>query len=1338
MFDKFRCRPSSFSSSPSTPGPEPEQPEPGPGHEEVKGIAEQGHDLGGNHPLLSQMNANSVNKCDGGIKEDRDRDMYDDYVSYCQKYKAAYGATTTVVAYEVGKFMTWYNCDKDLGCDVVGICECINVAVTRRNKNIPRVDRKNPMMGGVPRDAFFHKHLQVLLDADYTVVVVSQLTDEGGNRSSGSIRSKGSGSGGNGAVRRGVTDVISAGVCCDVGVSGGNSSHACDVNDGNGNAGAATRQGCPSSFGERGGNSNTVMALYGVSSSSTTGRGRLDVHPATLTDVGCAFVDLNTGSSTAFEVNPSRSDPTFARDETSKLVREFCPKEIVLCGKPSCMAILIGLAPMPSDDRDRATNVIGRVGDTTDDSAVAHLVEMFSRDMGVNSRCVRSRLTDDTNVLDSVRRVKFQEHTLKAVFPDTGFLSAIEALDLERRPHAAAAYVGLLQFVFEHNEHVLKDIPRPEVHTSGVGDEGEEALELTYNAAEQLDIVASMAPEMSGRRSAVSGKMSVPGGCSNGTLLGILDACCTAGGRRLFRKRLLHPSSDPVSIEARLDRVERYTTDTECLSKVRSALSNVRDLDRAFRRIALRRIEPSEFDILEASISSVMKAASACYTSSDTEEGETSATAADDVERRRHLLDLCEKERTRHAEVLLSNATRLCLQLRRTLDMSEVRKTTSIDDVRCNVFLRGRFPHIDELQDDSSDARRRLCQFVDHLNAKQGTGYFKVVQDDVGEAPSVVGTQIRCTAMKKAMANETITVTGSSSSPSSPFSFESSSSGGESSATATLHVSELDVQAVPSSSSSSTTNARIRHPILEEWGTRARDAEQSIRKLVRKEYSIFVDALWSSFGRADGDGISKEEGGEGGEGEGSGREIGDDGGGPHTRGTEGNHRSVMMTISQEASGLDVACTCAFNALRLRHNRPRFGSGGGTSSTVVAAEGDRLVGPGPSSSASSSSSLTCLRLRHPVVEALNTRVPHVANDVHLGHNDARGMLLYGMNAAGKSCLMKATALAVVMAQAGMFTACDVMRVDVPFRKVLTRIRSRDDIVRGQSTFMVEMSELRDILRRCDARSLVIGDEVCSGTESTSALAIVGASIRRLLARGAPFVFATHLHELPSLLRSMKMATPVDGLRVCHLRVKYDARAQTLVYDRKLCEGQGPTVYGLEVCKSLDMQSEFLDDAHAIRRVITGTPHRIGGEETPAKTSRYNAAVVMGMCGVCRSRQASETHHIAPQADADAEGYVLSSVDDGGSERRGIGRGEDGGGGGGGDKEAVDLRHAFHKNIAFNLVPLCDECHLGVHAGRLQILGYEQTSSGVRLRCEANGRRSDTHSGREDDEQSVTRA
>lgn len=296
------------------------------------------------------------------------------------------------------------------------------------------------------------------------------------------------------------------------------------------------------------------------------------------------------------------------------------------------------------------------------------------------------------------------------------------------------------------------------------------------------------------------------------------------------------------------------------------------------------------------------------------------------------------------------------------------------------------------------------------------------------------------------------------------------------------------------------------------------------------------------------------------------------------------------------------------------------------------------------------------MRHPFVELLDLpNHAYVPNDINL-KEDTRAWLLYGLNAAGKSTLMKMIALNVIMAQSGLYVPCKEFVLS-PYSAIYTRIRKGDDIINGQSTFMVEMSELRNILAKANEYSLVIGDELCSGTETLSAIAIVHSGIHELSKKACSFVFATHLHELVEYFEhDLK-------LRICHLHVEYDPNTLRLKYDRVLRDGDGPRTYGVEVCKSLGMSNDFVKAALSMRQRLEN-----GGRlDSMPKVSKYNCNLMYDeVCEVCKRRcvHKSEVHHIKHQA-----------------------------------------HHASHSdsrmNTRGNLVVLCMECHDKVHADFIDI-------------------------------------
>ena len=319
---------------------------------------------------------------------------------------------------------------------------------------------------------------------------------------------------------------------------------------------------------------------------------------------------------------------------------------------------------------------------------------------------------------------------------------------------------------------------------------------------------------------------------------------------------------------------------------------------------------------------------------------------------------------------------------------------------------------------------------------------------------------------------------------------------------------------------------------------------------------------------------------------------------------------------------------------------------------------------------SHSYIKATQVRHPLIEVIQKDIPYIPNDV----DTKNGLLLYGINAAGKSSYMKSIGLNLIMAQAGLYAAADSF-VFSPYHHVFTRIPGGDNLFKGQSTFVAEISELRTILKHSTRHSLVIGDELASGTESVSAIAIVAAGIKTLCDKQVSFLFATHLHEVAQL-PTIK-AIPTTLLRIAHLSVRHDSERNQLIYDRILRDGCGETMYGLEVCKSLDLPPDFLHLANTIRQEHLGMSTTLVRQQA----SRYSSQVMVDTCSVCRE-PAKEVHHIQEQHKADEHGF--------------IGR--------------------IHKNDTHNLMTVCERCHDLIHNKNIRVDGYQQTSQGKKLMVE----------------------
>ena len=319
---------------------------------------------------------------------------------------------------------------------------------------------------------------------------------------------------------------------------------------------------------------------------------------------------------------------------------------------------------------------------------------------------------------------------------------------------------------------------------------------------------------------------------------------------------------------------------------------------------------------------------------------------------------------------------------------------------------------------------------------------------------------------------------------------------------------------------------------------------------------------------------------------------------------------------------------------------------------------------------SSSFINVKGIRHPIIEQLNQNIPYISNDIELGTENKNGILLFGVNAVGKSSLMKSIGCNVIMAQAGMFVSADKF-IYKPFNYLFTRICGNDNIFAGMSTFEVEMEEFKIIMNYADKNSIILGDEICSGTETLDATAIVASGINILSKRKANFLFATHLHYLAK----SKYISNLDNVSCKHMSVIYNQKDQKLIYERKLQDGSGPSSYGIEVCKSMNMNTEFMEMSQKIRDELDDNSQLILG-----KQSKYNKNKIISKCEVC-SDLAVDTHHIKFQCSADNKGMI----------------------------------DHWHKDNKFNLVGLCKKCHNDVHSSppRLLIEGYQQTSKGIEL-------------------------
>lgn len=781
---------------------------------------------------------------------------------------------------------------------------------------------------------------------------------------------------------------------------------------------------------------------------------------------------------------------------------------------------------------------------------------------------------------------------------------------------ATQAFCFLLDFVCQRNPALLRNITPPQF------DYASSRLILANHSLKQLSVLED-GSDSSHKESCVAQ---------------FLNECITAMGKRHFRHQLLHPMRDPTWMQREYDAIEFLLPDARWghyHPVLREQLSKIRDVSKWLRMIALRKMTPRAFAQLYTTLTHVLYVAQTMFANKEDmtfwntylrggRDGATSSTVLEDVVA--HVTHM-----QRHLE------THLVID--RAMHIDQVREV----DVDVDIFLqRGVFPQLDACMTCFFEDHRRLEAIRQYLHGciarmeskavvAKGTELVKMVEVSSTKQRMLQTTERRFKFLRASMPSEPSLVQLTYCLPweegeraTGELDGEEAEEGehGNRRVNSRTFLLDIGLNAFQSGSIPNSKTVNIHHAEMNGMMERLPANKDALAKQQMASFAAFVESCdkWTTDLRA---------------------------------------------VAEFITAVDVLHTKASLARKYKYCKPTLAS-----AQPIESDAKTATETGTTTTPSAQPSfIQCTDLRHCLIEQLPTCDFYVANDVMLGcpQSDAepsspppQGMLLYGTNAVGKTSLIRALGVAVIMAQAGMFVPCSTF-VFRPYHVLFTRILGNDKMTKGMSTFQVEMSELRTILRMADANSLVLGDELCSGTETHSAVSIVVSGIQSLVDARATFVFATHFHEIVDFdeIRALRQT---GALSLQHMTVTYNPREDRLVYNRRLQAGPGDSVYGLEVCKSMHMPAAFLDRAYGIRNKYFPSLGAVAG----LKRSRYNADKILGVCERCRAQVAVETHHIHPQASADAEGWI--TTDDG---RR------------------------FHKNALANLMGLCESCHEQCH-------------------------------------------
>jgi DNA mismatch repair protein MutS len=752
--------------------------------------------------------------------------------------------------------------------------------------------------------------------------------------------------------------------------------------------------------------------------------------------------------------------------------------------------------------------------------------------------CVHNRL--NTLIDDNYFKLSYQKTILSKIFKNTGLLSVIEYIELNLKPLSLISFCYLIQFVYEHSEKILEGLKKPKIM------ENEKYMLLMNNAVENLNIIP---------KDNKSNKSS--------SLLTLLNNCKTPMGKRFFKFSLLNPLTNVENIKKRYE-INDFFINNKIYEKAREYLIKISDIERLFKRIIIKNLQPYQFISLYNSL--------------------------------KILKDLDEFLQNNNCELdSLNWNTEYSLKLEEFIKYCDTKfninnmEKLGLNYIDKNIFNEGIFQELDIMQKEIFDLENIFESVVECLNKKDSDDeiLFKLEKNK----DNIKIISITKCRFEKVKSNKTFVNNINKN-------FKNS----QNDIVKNLIFND-DITTQPL-----TPNNKTQFKIL---FTGMHENQIKLTNLQNKFKTKIIDIYLSELEYF-----------------------------------YNKYEELFKKIINFTSLIDFFSCNAYNSKNYLYNRPE----------ILTDE---------------NSFIQADSVRHPLIEVIQTDIPYVSNNIEIGKDDEKGILLYGINSVGKSSLMKSIGMNLLMAQCGMFVAAKSF-IFSPYNHIFSRMPSGDNLHEGKSTYVCELNELRTILKKSTNKSLVIGDELCSGTEVTSALAIIASGIKTLSEKGCSFIFASHLHELCDL----NCIKNIKNINIYHLSVEFDKENNCLIYDRKLKKGNGQTLYGLEIAKSLDLPNDFLHFANQVRQEYTNMNKNF----VDPKISKYDNTVYMDKCSLC-NENCEEVHHIIQQKDANSENILE--------------------------------KYQIHKNRKSNLMLVCEKCHDRIHNKEIQINGYKNTTEGKKL-------------------------
>jgi len=848
--------------------------------------------------------------------------------------------------------------------------------------------------------------------------------------------------------------------------------------------------------------------------------------------VGVANIDIYTGKTTMFQFKEIYMNNPTTYDELERFISIYNPSEAILISNfpdEKELDCVISYASIHC-------NLIHKININDSTSSDLLLSEKLKRVKNCEKQIYQKEILN--------KFYKFEDSSL--------FIQSIYENNI-----ATQAFCFLLDFVYQHNPHLVNKILEPNFENCS------NRLVLANHSLKQLNIIDD-GNVKSSKYSSVSN---------------MLNDCLTPMGKRKFIYQFLNPVNDITYLQREYDIIEYFLSKySHYESFLKSHLTILKDISKWERQIFLKKITPKSFYHLYANMEIIQE----IY----------NKISQDDI--------IMEYLQSIEPNILFVHE--YCKNIKETikdhLKLDLAKELDQLQNFEINFIEKEVDVSLDKKTETLKESEMKLESIQKYLSAvientekkgKKGASDYVKIHETEKNSFSLICTSRRCKLLQESLPKDSSIVVleySMDNNKSNKFNFK---------------VSRTQFSFEKQSSSNNFIKDEQIHELCKNISS-SKVAMKDLIALVYKKIVLKMEQFQKEF----------------------------------------------ETIIQFATLIDLLFTKSYIAKKYNYCKPNIVQ-------------------------SNKSFINAKQLRHCLIERFQTNELYVNNDIALGDGKTDGILLYGTNAVGKTSFIKSIGISIIMAQAGLYVPASSFEY-YPYSHIFTRIIGNDNIFKGLSTFAVEMSELRTILRVANKNSLILGDELCSGTEILSAISIFVAGIEKLYNCKSSFIFATHLHEIVDY----EEVTGLSTIALKHMEVIYDKETDALVYDRKLRDGPGNNMYGLEVCKSLNLPKDFLDKAYEIRMKYNPETASI----LSLKTSSYNAKKIVNICEKCKKNPGKEVHHLNYQMDADENNMILTN-------------------------DSV-----FHKNDLANLMTLCETCHNDIHKKK-ERLKKVKTSKGIQV-------------------------